>query len=88
MYHHELWEEGVEESALGDPLLDVKLLGKAGVSKTARAFRHCARYDNCQSLRIYVPSVQFCILTMLAQSSTTTTHNSQRTELDNKSLNS
>ena len=35
---------------LGDPLLDVKLLGRAGVSKTARAFRHCSRYDTAASL--------------------------------------
>ena len=57
MYHNAPWEEGAEEASLGNPLLDVKLLGKAGISKAARAFRHCARYDTAASLSVFMSRV-------------------------------
>ena len=35
---------------LGDPLLDVKLLGRAGISRSARYFRHIARFETAADL--------------------------------------
>ena len=35
---------------LGDPLLDVKLLGRAGISRSARYFRHLARFETAADL--------------------------------------
>ena len=37
-----------------DPLIDVKLLGRAGVSRTAREFRHCARYETAGLLSAFM----------------------------------
>ena len=39
---------------LSDPLIDVKLLGRAGVSRTAREFRHCARYETAGLLSAFM----------------------------------
>ena len=35
---------------LGDPLLDVKLLGRVGISRSARLFRHLARFETAADL--------------------------------------
>ena len=35
---------------LGNPLLDVKLLGRAGISRSARYFRHLARFEAAADL--------------------------------------
>ena len=35
---------------LGDPLLDVKLLGRGGISRSARYFRHLARFETAADL--------------------------------------
>ena len=39
---------GVE--LLGNPLLDVKLLGRVGISRSARLFRHLARFETAADL--------------------------------------
>ena len=39
---------------LSVPLIDVKLLGKVSVSRTARAFRHCARYETAGLLSAFM----------------------------------
>ena len=44
----------VDVLLLSDPLIDVKLLGRAGVSRTARAFRHCARYETAGLLSAFM----------------------------------
>ena len=35
---------------LGNPLLDVKLLGRVGISRSARLFRHLARFETAADL--------------------------------------
>ena len=42
---HDTLNGNVDVHLLGDPLTDVKLLGKAAVSNYARAFRHLGRYE-------------------------------------------
>ena len=39
-----------EVELLGNPLLDVKLLGRAGISRSARYFRHLARFETAADL--------------------------------------
>ena len=46
---------------LGDPLTDVKLLGRPAVSRTARAFRHCARYDTAELLGAFMSHVLYFV---------------------------
>ena len=46
---------------LGDPLIDVKLFGKAAISRTARAFRHCARYETAGLLSAFMSHVLYFV---------------------------
>ena len=46
---------------LGDPLIDIKLLGRATVSRTAREFRHCARYETAGLLCAFMSQVLYFV---------------------------
>ena len=43
-------DSDAEVELLGNPLLDVKLLGRAGISRSARYFRHLARFETAADL--------------------------------------
>ena len=60
---------------LGNPLLDVKLLGRVGISRSARLFRHLARFETAADLGgLMSPFTYLVSVTMFVEDSSRPLH--------------